>query len=93
VKVQFRCIIAPISSALKFGGDAGGVTLEVPKSDIEKAVALIALQGVGLKVTVELDDSNLINKLKQNGSEREPIVEARTKRQSKWKAAEGSCSH
>lgn len=53
-KIEFLATVAPVSSALKFGGDAGRVTFEVPKHEIEKAVALIALQDVVLKVTVEV---------------------------------------
>jgi hypothetical protein len=54
-KIEFRAIVAPVSSALKFGGDAGRVTFEVPKEDVEKAVGLIALQDVVLKITVEVE--------------------------------------
>jgi len=37
-KIEFRATIPQIQSALKFGGDTGRVTLEVPASDVEKAV-------------------------------------------------------
>lgn len=55
-KLQFEASIPPIQSALKFGGDAARITFEVPQSDVEKAVGLIALQGQPLKITVEVSE-------------------------------------
>jgi len=60
-RLSFRAIVAPISTSLKFGGDAGRVTFEVPQSDVESAVGLIALQNVVLRVTVEVEPQPLIN--------------------------------
>lgn len=54
--IKFRASIAPFASSLKFGGDTGRVTFEVPKSDVPEAVALIALQETALIITVEVDD-------------------------------------
>lgn len=56
--IEFRCSIAQTQSSLKFGGEIGRVTFEVPKQEVERAVALIALQGQPLRVTVEIDDGN-----------------------------------
>lgn len=67
-KIQFRATIPQVMSALRFGGDAPRIMFEVPKSDAELAVGLIALQGVGLKITVEIDDGKETEKEQSAGS-------------------------
>lgn len=52
--IRFRASLPPIQSAIKIGGDSMRVQLDVPGSDMQEAVALAALQGVVLCVTVEV---------------------------------------
>lgn len=51
-EITFLATIPPIQSSLKFGGDVGRVTLEIPKSEVAKAVGLIALQDVVLEIRI-----------------------------------------
>ena len=88
MKIEFLATIPPIQSALKFGGDAARVTFEVPKSEVEKAVGLIPLQDVVLKVTVEVDEGAC--KTGDNRSNETNQLEARPKRKSTRTSAEKS---
>ena len=66
--VSFRCFIAQMDSALKFGGDSARVTIEVPACDVAKAVEMIAFKGVPLKVRFEVDNDEpeVINDERRN---------------------------
>ena len=59
LSIQFRATIPNIQRALAFGGDAARITFEVPANEVKNAIALIALKGVGLKVTVEVDEQTI----------------------------------
>jgi len=67
-KVEFRCIIPNVQSSLKFGADEARVTFEVPACDVQNAVALIALKGVNLKVTVEVETLTDANENAKDGN-------------------------
>ncbi|MDP6769071.1 MAG: hypothetical protein QF704_00060 [Anaerolineales bacterium] len=53
-KVSFRAAFPAIQSAIKVGSDGMRLTLDVPESDLEDAVALLALRDQVLRVTVEV---------------------------------------
>lgn len=57
-QITFRANIAPIMSGIRTGNDGMRLTLDIPESDVEDAVPLIALRNMPLKITVQVDDSN-----------------------------------
>jgi hypothetical protein len=57
-KIEFRAFIPNIQSALKYGAESGRLTLEIPESDVQKSVGLIALKNLPLKITVEVDEGH-----------------------------------
>ncbi len=61
-KIEFRAFIPPILSGIRTGGDSLRLTLDVPESDVQSAVALIALRNIALRVTIEVDDSEVATK-------------------------------
>lgn len=61
-KIQFRAFIPPIMSAIRTGGDSMRLTFDVPESDLQDAVALIALRDTPLRITVEVDNSKTATK-------------------------------
>ena len=69
-KIVFRATIPDTSAALRFGGDEARVTFAVPACDVEKAALLIQAKQMRLKVTVELDESD-VTEVMQNGSQNE----------------------
>ena len=52
--VTFRAAFPAIQSAIKIGSDGMRITLDVPESDLEDAVALLALRDQVLKISVEV---------------------------------------
>jgi len=52
--VSFRAAFPAIQSAIKIGSDGMRITLDVPESDLEDAVALLALRDQVLKISVEV---------------------------------------
>ena len=59
-KVQFLASFPPIQSAIKIGQDGMRIQLDIPETEMENAIALIALRDVVLRVTVEVDDAQII---------------------------------
>lgn len=59
-KVQFLAAFPPIQSAIKIGQDGMRIQLDIPETEMENAIALIALRDVVLRVTVEVDDAQVI---------------------------------
>jgi hypothetical protein len=55
--ITFRASFPPIQSAIKVGDRMMRVQLDIPESDIAKAVGLIALQGCVLEVSVRVEQS------------------------------------
>lgn len=53
--LELRLHIHQTAAALRFGGDGYFVTFAGTEQDKEKAAALLALNGVPLKVTIEVD--------------------------------------
>lgn len=54
--ITFLASFPPIQSAIKRGNDGMRIQLDIPESDVMNAIPLLALQGVGLKITVEVHD-------------------------------------
>lgn len=59
-KVQFLASFPPIQSAIKIGQDGMRIQLDIPETEVENAIALIALRDVVLRVTVEIGDVQVI---------------------------------
>jgi hypothetical protein len=55
-KLELRLCIHQTAAALRFGGDGYFVTFAGTEEDKDKAAALLALNGVPLLVTIEVDD-------------------------------------
>ena len=75
--ITFRASFPPIQSAFKRhgGGDGFRVQFDIPESDMENAAALMALTGVVLRVTVELEkqmESNYGESELEEGNQRKP---------------------
>jgi hypothetical protein len=56
-KIEFRACISPIMSGIRIGSDMMRVQFDIPKSDIQDAVPLLALTDTALKITVEVHTS------------------------------------
>lgn len=54
-KISFLASLPDIQGAIRFGGDGCRIQLDVPESESQNAVALIALKKTVLRVTVEVD--------------------------------------
>ena len=52
--VTFLASLAPIQSAIKVGDDGLRFVCDVPESELANALALVAMRGRVLKVTVEV---------------------------------------
>jgi hypothetical protein len=59
-KVQFLASFPPIQSAIKIGQDGMRIQLDIPETEMENAIALIALRDVVLRVAVEVDDAQIV---------------------------------
>lgn len=55
-KLELKLSIHQTPAALRFGGDGYFVTFAGTEEDKDKAAALLALNGVPLKVTIEVDE-------------------------------------
>jgi len=60
--ISFRASFPVIQSAIKVTGDGGGmrVQLDIPESEMAEAVKLLGLRQIGLLVTVEADEQEVI---------------------------------
>jgi hypothetical protein len=56
--ITFRASLPPIQSAIKVGEGAMRVQLDIPASDTPQAIALAALHGIVLRVTIEIEDDD-----------------------------------
>ena len=56
--ITFRASLPQIQSAIKIGGDGLRFQLDVPESDKAAAIALAALTGCELRVTIELAEGH-----------------------------------
>jgi len=52
-KVQFLASFPPIQSAIKIGQDGMRIQLDIPETEIENAVALLAFRDCVIRVTIE----------------------------------------
>jgi hypothetical protein len=55
--IEFRANIPAIMSGIRTGGDGIRLTLDIPESDVQDAIALIALRNCPLIVTIKVDGS------------------------------------
>ena len=56
-KIQFRGQISPIMSAIRMGGDSMRISFDVPLTEREKAIGLLALTDQPLRFSIEVDSS------------------------------------
>lgn len=56
-EIKFRGSLSPIMSAIKIGSDLMRISIDVPRSDLQKAIGLTALEGVALKFIISVDDN------------------------------------
>lgn len=54
--ITFNASIPPIMSGIKTGGDGARVQFDIPESDMLAVLALIAMKGKRLEVTVRAVD-------------------------------------
>lgn len=52
-KVQFLASFPPIQSAIKIGQDGMRIQLDIPETEMENAVALLAFRDCVIRVTIE----------------------------------------
>ena len=83
--ISFLAAFPAIQSAIKIYGDRQGmrIQLDIPESEMGEALLLLQWREKVLRVTVSPD----IQEGNRNGRKADGL-EARTKRQSKWQAAE-----
>ena len=55
-ELRFLASLPPIQSAIKQGPDAMRITLEVPYTEVPKAVGIMLLHGKRLEVTIRESD-------------------------------------
>ena len=71
--ITFRATIPPIQTAINTGGDGMRIKLDIPEIDVPEAIALVAMRGKVLRVTVELEtaenEPDQQRKTKQNHRE------------------------
>lgn len=67
--ISFRASIAPIMSGIRIGADMMRLQLDIPKSDIQDAVPLLALTDTALRITVEVDNTPFATKNAQGALE------------------------
>jgi hypothetical protein len=53
--VVFRATFPPIQSAIRVGSDGMRIQLDIPESDLQDAVALLALRGEVLRISIEVE--------------------------------------
>ena len=53
--ITFRCQLSPIMSAIRMGGDVMRVSLDIPMTERENAIGLLALTDQPLSITVTVD--------------------------------------
>ncbi len=54
-RLSFLASLPPIQSAMKIGQDSCRIQLDVPASELHNVINLAYLQGMVLKVTVEVE--------------------------------------
>lgn len=54
--LTFRGSIASLTGAIKIGPEVMRITLEVPSSEIENAIAVTLMQTQPLKITLEVEE-------------------------------------
>jgi hypothetical protein len=84
-ELKFRAIISPIMSAIKNGNDMMRVSIDIPKSDIQNAIGLIALSDVPLLISVKKDKNPWATKI-------EEVPEEKPSKQKKVKEPKGEFS-
>jgi hypothetical protein len=85
-RVSFLATIALLQSAIQIAGDGGcRIKLDVDDTGIDAVMALSAMRGQVLRVTVELE--------KQTGSNGKPELETGPKRKPRWTASEKPSTH
>ena len=57
-KVMFLASFPPIQSAIKVGHDGMRIQLDIPESEMARAVHLLTMRERVLRVTVEVEDAN-----------------------------------
>lgn len=55
-KIELSVILHDTAAAIRMGGDGYFITFAGTEADIDKAVSLVALKKMRLKLTVEVDD-------------------------------------
>ena len=56
-KIEFRGSISPIMSAIRLGGDTMRLTFDVPLTERENAIGLLALTDQPLRFTIQVDNT------------------------------------
>jgi len=84
-KVTFNGSFPPISSAIKISGNGDGmrIMIDIPESEVAKALMLMMFRQVPITVTIEpFTDCKTVDN--SNG------IQKRSNRKSEWKAGEKS---
>ena len=83
--VTFLCSIAPLQSAVQVTGDGNGLRLkiDVPESELNNALPLLAMRNEVLRVTVEVDA------VKHYENSNAGELATRSERKPKWTTTKG----
>lgn len=85
--VTFLCTFPLIQSAIKVAGDGGmRIQLDIPDSEMNEAVRLLAMRGEVLSVTVQIDANLLYKKQQDVKSDGQGRVASESKRKPRWTA-------
>jgi hypothetical protein len=91
-KVTFSGSFPPIASAIKISGNGDGmrIMIDIPESEMAKALMLMMFRQVPITVTIEPYEDTLQNRVGQGNGKKQHELQERPKRKSEWSAAEKS---